>query len=567
MLLTLLTSYAATEDLNAQNTEGNTALHCAILQEDILCAKVLIAFGIDINSANHNGHTPLDLAMAQVRAKNGCHIMKDILLSSMVPPTGGRDDISASWMWVEVAKKVSTAHHSQLVSSHAVAKHSVVEMYSHQDGTKEEGGCVEVDKMLQLLYKVGCKSGAAEPQRREFPFVPDLVSLVDSGELPDLSGEEKVRMDLEDSLKLTQLANPALLEMLEDCINKKLENGQSLVSDEALAMLLQHRELGEYKLTAPRPGPHLKGGSRILCLDGGGMKGLAQIEVLCQLEVATGRKITQLFDWIVGTSTGAIIALAMVYAKKSLVEMRQLYFKLRHEVFSHSRGGFGYNTEALEKIFKESFGTTLMSDVQHPKVLIGAVYKKTTNLQLHFFNNCFDDEFSTQPVWKVARYTSAGPMFFKEFENYVDGGVLANNPCNQGLSKIQKFHHDLHKKLPIALVVSVGTGIYPPDTLGTVDAQDFLFFGRHWLDFTEHIKARAGNLISLLSNALVESEAMADICRSYCEEQGIPFYRFSPHLSVLIAAGEISLEKLVDMIIETRIHPRSDWGRHLGLLR
>ena len=109
---------------------------------------------------------------------------------------------------------------------------------------------------------------------------------------------------------------------------------------------------------------------------------------------------------------------------------------------------------------------------------------------------------STELVWKVARYTSAGPLFFKEFENYVDGGVLANNPCNQGLAKIQNFHHDLHKKLPIALVVSIGTGIYPPETLGRVDAQDFLFFGRHWLDFSEHFKARTGNLISLLTNAV-----------------------------------------------------------------
>lgn len=50
---------------------------------------------------------------------------------------------------------------------------------------------------------------------------------------------------------------------------------------------------------------------------------------------------------------------------------------------------------------------------------------------------------------------------------------------------------------------------------------------------------------------------MADICRSYCEEQGIQFYRFSPHLSSLIAAGEIGLEKLVDMIIETRIQTKT----------
>ena len=57
----------------------------------------------------------------------------------------------------------------------------------------------------------------------------------------------------------------------------------------------------------------LEGGSRLLFLDGGGVKGLSQIESLIQLEEATGRKITDLFDWIVGTSTGGIIALLLVY--------------------------------------------------------------------------------------------------------------------------------------------------------------------------------------------------------------------------------------------------------------
>ena len=59
----------------------------------------------------------------------------------------------------------------------------------------------------------------------------------------------------------------------------------------------------------------LEGGSRLLFLDGGGIKGLSQIETLIQLEEATGRKVTELFDWIVGTSTGGVIALAVVYGR------------------------------------------------------------------------------------------------------------------------------------------------------------------------------------------------------------------------------------------------------------
>ena len=58
-----------------------------------------------------------------------------------------------------------------------------------------------------------------------------------------------------------------------------------------------------------------RNGESVLCLDGGGMKGLVQIEILMQLEEATGRRITELFDWIVGTSTGGILALGLVYGR------------------------------------------------------------------------------------------------------------------------------------------------------------------------------------------------------------------------------------------------------------
>ena len=84
-----------------------------------------------------------------------------------------------------------------------------------------------------------------------------------------------------------------------------ITNPLSQRPDEAMALGIQMRELKMLR----------DAGSRILFLDGGGMKGLVQIEILSQLEEQTGRRITELFDWIVGASTGAIIALALVYGK------------------------------------------------------------------------------------------------------------------------------------------------------------------------------------------------------------------------------------------------------------
>ena len=91
-------------------------------------------------------------------------------------------------------------------------------------------------------------------------------------------------------------------------------------TDEDIAITVQQKELRRFNKTAGHMcrdscSFSIKGGSRILFLDGGGIRGLLQLELLRKLEEDTGRKITELFDWIVGTSTGGIIALGLVYGK------------------------------------------------------------------------------------------------------------------------------------------------------------------------------------------------------------------------------------------------------------
>lgn len=46
---------------------------------------------------------------------------------------------------------------------------------------------------------------------------------------------------------------------------------------------------------------------------------------------------------------------------------------------------------------------------------------------------------------------------------------------------------------------------------------------------------------------------MAKNCRMRCHEQDIPFYRFSPQLNHVVAAGETDNEKLLDMMLQARV--------------
>lgn len=99
------------------------------------------------------------------------------------------------------------------------------------------------------------------------------------------------------------------------------------------------------------------------------MRGLIQLEILYEIERLTGKRIVDLFDWIIGNSIGGIMALALVYADMSLGELRRLYFRLKDDVFASKKVKIGgYDTKVLEKLLQEELGTEVrMCDIQKPK--------------------------------------------------------------------------------------------------------------------------------------------------------------------------------------------------------
>ena len=74
-------------------------------------------------------------------------------------------------------------------------------------------------------------------------------------------------------------------------------------------------------------------GIRILSMDGGGMRGVVACEIMKEFEKLTGKRIYELFDFICGVSTGAIILAFSAFHKKSVSEVEELYLDLGAKIF------------------------------------------------------------------------------------------------------------------------------------------------------------------------------------------------------------------------------------------
>jgi patatin-like phospholipase/acyl hydrolase len=130
-------------------------------------------------------------------------------------------------------------------------------------------------------------------------------------------------------------------------------------------------------------------GKSVLCLDGGGVRGLSSLLVLEHLmeEIKDINKLperpepVQCFDLICGTSTGGLIALMLGHLGLSLSECIKQYLELSREIFGANdisklyniiRDGSKYATPKLESVLKRIAGDTTMNvpkDDRHTKVL------------------------------------------------------------------------------------------------------------------------------------------------------------------------------------------------------
>lgn len=205
------------------------------------------------------------------------------------------------------------------------------------------------------------------------------------------------------------------------------------------------------------------------------MRAVAILAFLELLEQRTGQLVAEMFDLIVGTSTGGVVAVALGLLRWRAAQVRELYLQLGKEVFApEAKGslvsqGHYYPPAPLEAVFRRLLGERLFADFPPadgvtPHVCVVANEIDQLPALKVAFRNWGADEPTAMcriPVWVALRATTAAPLYFPcvtwSKHSYIDGGMGANNPCVDAV-RMAELLWGLHA---LSVVVSVGTGQFP----------------------------------------------------------------------------------------------------------
>lgn len=235
---------------------------------------------------------------------------------------------------------------------------------------------------------------------------------------------------------------------------------------------------------------------KLLALDGGGIRGVLTLQVLIRMEELLAEKSGQgkdfrlcnFFDYIGGTSTGAIIAAGLAIGK-SARWLSDFYKEVGPAMFEKAfllkRLKNLYKSEPLAEKLKQVFGEDTSLDSDKLKCLLLVVTRNvstdspwpiSTNPYAKYNAPNRTDRNTKIPLWQLVRASTAAPVFFppeivewdpndpsKAFL-FEDGGLTPYN--NPAFLIVRMATHPAFKLgwktgEKNLLVMSVGTGSAP----------------------------------------------------------------------------------------------------------
>jgi patatin-like phospholipase/acyl hydrolase len=207
---------------------------------------------------------------------------------------------------------------------------------------------------------------------------------------------------------------------------------------------------------------------KMLCIDGGGIRGVFAIAILQSIEEEYKKPIGELVDLVAGTSTGSIIA-ASIAVNKPMSDVLAGYKNYGKKIFTRQAkvGIFKsiYSDRYLRRFFRKAYGDKTLADITSP-LLIPAVDLTHGRPFVHRSNyGNKDAENLSLKLWDAVLSSCSAPVYFppNNIDNHylsIDGGLWANNPSMVCVTEGLQFFNMPLRDIEI---LSIGTGLQSID--------------------------------------------------------------------------------------------------------
>ncbi len=332
--------------------------------------------------------------------------------------------------------------------------------------------------------------------------------------------------------------------------------------EEIKALLAKVKELKKEQAAVPSDPvtEASEDGEYLLSFDGGGARCISEVQVLIAIEKRMmelnpncHQQFISHFDCIAGTSGGSFHALLLAYNKVSLADDRALNVNAATYLETKS---IHEKTKNVERLQRNTLGESrVMTDVTSPKIIVTATLAKTIPPKLHLITNygeARDGELGPQQrkVWEAARMSSAAPTYFLPFQNFLDGGLMANNPTVDSLVEMneQSIKNKGHP-LKISCVVSLGSG---HDALVNVDNIDVSGLSSYGIKGIANTVQSYKNFLAMVIAQVTQTEGQ-DLLRAktLCDISGGKYYRLTAPVGKAVPLDTSDLVDLIQPIFDS----------------
>ena len=260
----------------------------------------------------------------------------------------------------------------------------------------------------------------------------------------------------------------------------------------------------------------------LLCLDGGGIRGIMTIQLLKALEAQAGAPCHQIFDMVAGTSTGGIIA-GLVAAGYAAVDIERLYQAFVTKVFV-KRSLFAnqfvnppaWSKASYRQILKDTIGNiTLAQACERSGLDLLITAHDVAEGEETYFSYVRQRRPPARNVYGdvllrgAMEATMSAPTYFTPLERFVDGGTTTyNNPALPAILEAVQYGSDGYAPNRLT-VFSFGTGcrtqLIKPGEVPNPPGLDTPF----WLSW---LMTEAGNDASDMQSDLFRATALFSGC-------------------------------------------------------